>query len=290
MISSPKNLTSPKRSWVGYALIAAPFLLMLLLIVYPASLSIVRTLRPQVAGVRRFGFENYQTFFSDPTSINNLLFTLWITGAIIVLLFLICLPIALYLRFTDTWIAHWVQGLALFPLFVPGIILAYALIRFMGPNGLLETFIEITTGWQGYRTPYLKPAGIIIGLVWENIPLTVLILTAGLAQVSNNLIEAARDVGAGRLEIFLQIIMPLIGRSMLIAFALNFLGVIGAFTLPYLLGPAAPQMLGPFMQRTFYNVLNPDAAETQAVITFLLSAFVGYLYVRSAVRQQKEQK
>ncbi len=262
---------------------------MVLLIVYPASLSIIRTLRPEVNGTRRFGLENYLAFFSDHTSVTNLVFTLWSTGAIIALLFIICLPIALYLRFTESRIAHFVQGLALFPLFVPGIILAYALIRFIGPNGLLETFIEVTTGWQGYHTPYLKPSGSIIGLVWEGIPITVLVLTAGLAQVPDNLIEAARDVGAGRLQIFFQIILPLIGRSMLIAFALNFLGVIGAFTLPYLLGPAAPQMMGPFMQRTFYNVLNPDAAETQAVITFLLSSFVGFLYVRSAVRQQKEE-
>lgn len=278
-----------KASWVAYLLIAAPFMLMVFLIIYPAGLSIVRTLRPEVNGVRRFGFENYQAFFTDPTSVSNLIFTLWSTATIIGILFLICIPIALYLRFTDSWIANWVQGLALFPLFVPGIILAYALIRFIGPNGLLETFIEVSTGWQGYRTPYLKPAGTIIGLVWEGIPLTVLILTAGLAQVPDNLIEAARDVGAGRLQIFGRIILPLIGRSMLIAFALNFLGVIGAFTLPYLLGPAAPQMMGPFMQRTFYNVLNPDAAETQAVITFLLCSLVGFLYVRSAVRQQKEE-
>ena len=262
---------------------------MVLLIVYPATLSTVRTLRPRVNGERQFGFENYQAFFSDPTSVANLIFTLSSTATVIVLLFLLCLPIALYLRFSSSWIAHWVQGLALFPLFVPGIILAYALIRFIGPNGLLETFIEVTTGWQGYRTPYLKPAGAIIGLVWEGIPITVLILTAGLAQVPDNLIEAARDVGASRPQIFGRIIFPLIQRSLLIAFALNFLGVVGAFTLPYLLGPAAPQMMGPFMQRTFYNVLNPDAAETQAVITFLLSAFVGFLYVRSAVKQQSQE-
>ena len=292
--SSPTPVNKPaerpsSHGWAGYALIAAPFLLMLLLIVYPATLSIVRTLNPEVNGQRQFGLENYQAFFGDPTSVSNLIFTLWSTAAVIGLLFLICLPIALYLRFSHSWVAHWVQGLALFPLFVPGIILAYALIRFIGPNGLLETFIEVTTGWQGYHTPYLKPAGSIIGLVWEGIPITVLILTAGLAQVPDNLIEAARDVGAGRVQIFARIIFPLIQRSLLIAFALNFLGVVGAFTLPYLLGPAAPQMMGPFMQRTFYNVLNPDAAETQAVITFLLSAFVGFLYVRSAVKQQTEE-
>jgi putative spermidine/putrescine transport system permease protein len=278
-----------RQTFVAYALIAAPFLVMLLLIVYPAFLSIVRTLNPEIDGSRQFGLENYVAFFNNPISVNNLVFTLWSTAAVILGLFAVCLPIALYLRFSRSPIATWVQALSLFPLFVPGIILAYALIRFLGPNGLLETLLEVTTGWQGYRTPYLKPSGAIISLIWEGIPLTVLVLTAGLSQIPDALLEAARDVGASNLRIFYQIILPLIQRSLLIAFSLNFLGVIGAFTLPYLLGPAAPEMMGVYMQRTFYNVLAPDEAETQAVITFLLSSIVGFLYVRAAVRQRKRE-
>jgi putative spermidine/putrescine transport system permease protein len=287
-----QTLTRRKRqrqTFLAYALIAAPFLVMLLLIVYPALLSIVRTLQPEINGSRHFGFENYVAFFNNPISVNNLVFTLWSTAAVILGLFAVCLPIALYLRFSKSPIATWVQALSLFPLFVPGIILAYALIRFLGPNGLLETLLEVTTGWQGYRTPYLKPSGAIISLIWEGIPLTVLVLTAGLSQIPDALLEAARDVGASNLRIFYQIILPLIQRSLLIAFSLNFLGVIGAFTLPYLLGPAAPEMMGVYMQRTFYNVLAPDEAETQAVITFLLSSIVGFLYVRAAVRQRKQE-
>jgi putative spermidine/putrescine transport system permease protein len=287
-----QTLTQRKRqrqTFLAYALIAAPFLVMLLLIVYPALLSIVRTLQPEINGSRQFGLENYVAFFNNPISVNNLVFTLWSTAAVILGLFVVCLPIALYLRFSKSPIATWVQALSLFPLFVPGIILAYALIRFLGPNGLLETLLEVTTGWQGYRTPYLKPSGAIISLIWEGIPLTVLVLTAGLSQIPDALLEAARDVGASNLRIFYQIILPLIQRSLLIAFSLNFLGVIGAFTLPYLLGPAAPEMMGVYMQRTFYNVLAPDEAETQAVITFLLSSIVGFLYVRAAVRQRKQE-
>jgi putative spermidine/putrescine transport system permease protein len=117
----------------------------------------------------------------------------------------------------------------------------------------------------------------------------VLILTAGLAQVPDGMLESARDVGAGWLRIFRRIILPLISRSVLIAFSLNFLGIIGSFTLPYLLGPASPEMMGVFMQRTFGDALAPDRAETQAVITFLICSVVGFLYVRAAVQQRREE-
>jgi putative spermidine/putrescine transport system permease protein len=287
-LGQTKEKSTNREAMLGYLLVAPPFVLMVLLILYPAVLSFVRTLTPTINGAPQLSVKNYLEFFRDPLSVSNLLFTLWVTTAVIVLLFVICLPIALYLRFSKGWIADWVQGLSLFPLFVPGIILAYALIRFLGPNGLLETFLEVITGWQGYHTPYLKPAGAIIALVWEGIPVTVLVLTAGLAQVPDDLLEAARNVGAGPYHLFTRIIFPLLQRSLLIAFALNFLGVIGAFTLPYLLGPAAPQMMGVYMQRTFYDVLAPDKAETQAAITFLLCSFVGFLYVRAVVQQRKE--
>lgn len=287
--ASPADLVRRRlrrEQFLGYLMIAPPFLLMLLLILYPAVLSIIRTLTPTIDGTRVFGLQRYLTFFTDATSVNNLWFTIWSTLVVVGVLFAICLPIALYLRFTDSRLANWVQALALFPLFVPGIILAYALIRFLGPNGLFDMLLEHLIGWRGFRTPYLRPAGSIIALVWEGIPITVLIITAGLAQVPNNLIEAARDVGAGPVRVFAQVILPLVQRSLLIAFALNVLGVVGAFTLPYLLGPAAPQMMGPFMQRTFYDVLNPGAAETQAVVSFLLCAGVGILYVRTVVRER----
>jgi ABC-type spermidine/putrescine transport system permease subunit I len=145
-------------------------------------------------------------------------------------------------------------------------------------------------GITGYRTPYLKPDAIIIGLVWESIPFTVLVLTAGLRQISDSLIESARDVGAGDWTIFRRIILPLIIRPVLIVFSLNFLGIFGSYTVPYLLGPAAPQMMGVFMQQTFGQYRRPDDAETQAVITFLICSLIGLLYVRTVATQRIQQE
>ena len=175
------------------------------------------------------------------------------------------------------------QVLALFPLFVPGVILAFALIRFLGTHGMLDTLLGMI-GITGYRTPYLQPQGIVIALVWEHIPFTVLVLTAGLRQVEDSMIESARDVGASSWQIFTRILLPLTTRSALIVFCLNVIGVFGAFTLPYLLGPAQPMMMGVSMQQTFNNYQDRTGALTQAVLTFVICAGVGILYVRTITR------
>ena len=114
----------------------------------------------------------------------------------------------------------------------------------------------------------------------------MLILVSGLGSVSNASVEAARDVGAGRLAVLWYIILPRLGNTLLVALSFTVLGIFSAFTLPYVLGPAAPEMLGPFMQRTFKDLNDPLNAITQAVVAFAFCLFFGLFYVRSVAKNR----
>ena len=256
------------------------------MVIWPILSAIWRTVwLEQEGGGFGFSLETYRFFFTDQYSLNNLSVTLWTTGICAVLLLVICLPIALYLRFSSGRLAAYVQGLAIFPMFVPSIILSYAVIRVLGPNGTVDLLLN-AVGLPKIRSPYLTPWGPVIGLVWDNIPLTVLILVSGLGNVSNQSIEAARDVGAGRFAVLWHIILPRISNSILVAISFTVLGLFSAFTLPYVLGPAAPEMMGPFMQRTFRDLNDPVMAITQAVIAFVFCIFFGLFYVRSVAKNR----
>jgi ABC-type spermidine/putrescine transport system permease subunit I len=271
----------------GYALILPALLLVVVIIIYPASLSVVQTLTTKLDGSSTgFTLEQYQFFFTDQLSVTNLLYTVRVTLTVLAVLFLISFPICLYLRFSRSRIANVIHFLTLFPLFVPGIMLAYALIRFTITRGMLASILAIF-GITQYSTPYLTTQGTIIGLVWEGIPFTTLILSAALIQIDDSLLESARDVGANSWQVFWHIMLPLIKNAVVIIFSLQFLGVLGSYTIPYLLGPAEPEMMGVFMQRTFQQVQATLQAQTQAVITFLIAAFAGYVYVRSVASRQK---
>lgn len=278
---------APPRGWaLGLLLVAPPVALVGSLILWPIVSAVGRTLLlPDGEGGRRLTVETYATFFSDRYSLGNLGITLWTTGTCAALLLLICLPIALYLRFSRGPVAAYVQGLAIFPMFVPSIILSYAVIRVLGPNGTVDLILN-ALGLPRMPSPYLTPWGPVIGLVWDNIPLTVLILLAGLGAVSDASVEAARDVGAGRLAVLWHIVLPRIGNSILVALSFTVLSIFSAFTLPYVLGPAAPEMMGPFMQRTFRDLGDPVAALTQAVIAFGFCIVFGLFYVRSVARNR----
>lgn len=268
----------------GYALVALPFCVLVALVLFPAASAIVNSVVIVSGESARIGLDKYTAFFADAYSRQNLLFTLVLTTLSCVTAVAISLGLALYLRFSKGWISAVVQALSLFPLFVPSVIISFALMRFLGPNGLFQLMLE-QVGIGGYRTPYLTPVGPFIGFVWESIPLPVLILTAALGQVSNHAVEAARDLGASSLRILTEILLPQIKRSLLIAFTLVFLGTIGAYTVPYLLGPAAPEMMGPFMARTIGDQQNPEVAELQAVIVLLVAGLAGLLYLLAIVRR-----
>jgi putative spermidine/putrescine transport system permease protein len=294
MESTEPSPSTRSRNWrsavVGYALIFPALLLVILIIVYPASLSVIQTLTTKLDGTTTgFTLDQYSAFFNDPLSMTNLLYTLRITFTVVVILFLIAFPICLYLRFSKSWIANVIHFLTLFPLFVPGIMLAYALIRFTITHGLLASILA-ELGFTKYSTPYLTTQGTIIGLVWEGIPFTVLILSAAMVQIDDSLLESARDVGANSWQIFWNIMLPLIKSAVVIIFSLEFLGVFGSYTIPYLLGPAEPEMMGVFMERIYDQVHAPLQAQTQAVITFIIAGLAGYVYVRTVASRQKSEE
>jgi putative spermidine/putrescine transport system permease protein len=279
-----------QKRWspIGLLLVAAPVLLVVGLIIWPIVSAIGRTLwLPDADGVYGLSLRTYVYFFTDDYSLNNLRLTLWTTGMVMAILLIVCLPLALYLRFAAGRLPAYVQGLAIFPLFVPSVILAYAFIRVLGPNGTVDLLLN-AVHLPKIKTPYLTPWGPVIGLVWDNIPLTVLILVSGLGNITNAAVEAARDCGAGPLRVFWHIILPKLGNSILVAMSFTILGLFSAFTLPYVLGPASPEMMGPYMQRTFTGGSDPVNAITQAVISFAFCIAFGLFYVRSVAKNQRK--
>ena len=267
------------QALAGLALVALPVGLLVTLILWPTVRMVAATFLVDGS----LSSERYFAFFNDAYTMANLRYTLEM-GLVSALAALgISFGLALYLRFSAGRIATMIHGLSLFPLFVPSIIISYALVRFLGPNGLLQLMLE-QVGFTQYRTPYLTPVGPFLAFVWENIPLPVLVISAGLSQVSDHAVEAARDLGAKAPRILWEILLPQMRRSLLIAFALIFMGIIGAFTVPYMLGPPAPEMMSVFMQRTLGNLHDPASAQVQAVVLMVISSIVGGFYIATMVK------
>src|ERR1043165_392264 len=124
---------------------------MAIFIIVPAVVSIGGTFFISGEGL---SLGNYRDFFGNAQSTGNLTFTLEVTVVALAFLLAIGLGIAVYLRFSQSRLVAAIQILALLPLFVPGIIASFALIRFLGPAGWLPTALK-AIGIDAYQTPYL---------------------------------------------------------------------------------------------------------------------------------------
>jgi len=282
---------------LGLILALPPFLVLILLIVYPAIEAFTFSLGQVPTDNAAFStgmhlivsptptLEVYRQLFASSFFQADLSLTFTVTFLSVVLILIVSYVLALYVRFGSGGLVSIVRSLYLIPMFVPVVIASYALITFYVDHGLLQALLSQVG--MGYSSPIYKMLGIVIGEVWTNIPFAVLLLGSGLDGLPQEMVEAAQDAGAGFFSVLFRIVVPLNLVPAMIVVTFSFIGVLGSFTIPYLLGPNAPQMLGVAMQAYFISYQQPQPAVAMAVITFLLAAIAGAVYVWATARSGK---
>ncbi|HET8626038.1 MAG TPA: ABC transporter permease subunit [Thermomicrobiales bacterium] len=278
-----------REAALGLIMASPPFAVVLLLIALPAIQAALFTLGivpgnnvafstgMHIISSERPTLEVYRQLLASPFFRADVAITAIVTGWSVVLVLVIGYVLSLYVRFASGWLPNAVRSLYLLPMFIPVVIASYALITFYVQRGELQALLH-SVG-LGYGEVIYHANGIIIGQVWASIPFAVLMLGSGLDGIPQELIEAAQDVGAGPVRILWRIILPLNLVPALIVATFTFIGVVGSFTIPFLLGPNAPQMMGVAMNAYFVSYQQPQAAAAMAVLTFLACAAAGVIYV-----------
>lgn len=283
-----------REAALGLLLASPPILVILLLIIVPGVESVLFSLGrvPMDNPAFSMGMHLvvsptltlavYQKLFESQFFRDDFAITLWVTLVSVALVLVISYILALYVRFGRGPLVNAVSTLYLIPMFVPVVISSYAIITFYVDRGMLEALLA------PFHVPYSSPIyaapGIVIGEVWTSIPFAVLMIGSGLEGVPQELIEAAQDVGAGFFRILWRIVLPLNVVPALIVATFTFIGVLGSFTVPYLVGPNAPQMFGVAMQAYFSSYQQPQPAVAIAVLTFAIASIAGAVYVWATVR------
>jgi len=286
-----------REASLGLALVAPPIAVLVLLIVVPAiqaatfSLGLVPannltfSTGQHLVSSERPTLEVYRQLLASPFLRDDLRLTLTVTVLSVIGVAVVGYVLALYVRFGSGRLPHLVRMLYLVPMFVPVVIASYAAVTFYVDRGFLASILA--QFGLGYASPAYHPAGIVITQVWFNIPFAVLMLGAGLDGIDQELVDAAQDVGAGFFAVLWRIVLPLNLVPLLIVVTFTFIGVIGSFTIPFLIGPNAPQMIGVAIQAYFSNYNQPQPAVAMAVIIFLIAAVAGVVYVWATSRSNR---
>jgi len=283
-----------KEAALGLVLTLPPMIMLVLLVVVPAVEALLFSLGlvPKDNVVFSTGLhlvssptptlKVYRDLFASHFFVDDLVLTFSVTFATVALTVVISYVLALYVRFSSGTLPEIMRSLYLIPMFVPVVIASYALITFYVDHGLLQSLL-VQVG-LGYGSPIYAQSGVILGEVWTQIPFAVLMIGSGLDGLPQELVEAAQDVGAGFFSIIWRIVFPLNLVPVLIVATFSFIGVMGSFTVPYLIGPNAPQMLGVAMNAYFGTYQQPQPAVAIAVLTFVFASVAGAIYVWATSR------
>jgi putative spermidine/putrescine transport system permease protein len=130
--------------------------------------------------------------------------------------------------------------------------------------------------------------GVIAIQMWKNLPFVLLILSASLAGIREDVIDAARNLGAGRLAVIKDIYIPLAMPGILVSMILMFIKAFGDFPITSVAGPNYPPSLAVRMHitATLYQEWNQAAVTGVLIIITALFVVAGYSRLAGVVTKE----
>lgn len=187
------------------------------------------------------GIENYQNMLSDYLVQASVQFTVFIIILGIILETLLGLGLALLiLNSKGETIFRSATILPMtIPMVVSGMVWKMLLNTLYGPVNYFLSFFGIgQISWLG--DPFFARLAILIVDVWQWTPFVFLILYAGLKNVPEDLIEAARVDGARDWQVSRYVRIPLVGPLITIAVVLRLLELLKLFDIVYMMTGGGP--------------------------------------------------
>ncbi len=213
--------------------------------------------------------------------INSLLFT--IVGTPLELLTGLVCALMLYRKF---FMRGFVRSVFLIPLAIPAIVTAMLIyILFDYPGGHINhllggsyppfpALLDSPLNWRG--SGFFAFSISMLGKVWRDLPITMLILLAGLNTIDTELFDAAKTMGATMRTRMVKLVIPLILPSISAVVLLRSVEMWKEFIFPFVLA-GRYRLLGTLIDFYYNSVGNAHKAAAVAlvlVVCVLITSFI----------------
>ncbi|WP_437610839.1 spermidine/putrescine ABC transporter permease PotB [Erwinia sp. V71] len=228
-----------------------------------------------------FTLDNY-TRLADPLYAGVLLHSLNMALIATLCCLLLGYPFAWCLTLLPARLRPLMLFLLIVPFWTNSLIRIYGLKIFLSTRGWLNDFLlSIGLIDKPFSIMYTSEA-VILGLVYILLPFMVMPLYSSLEKLDKPLLEAARDLGAGKLQTFTRIILPLTMPGIVAGCLLVLLPAMGLFFVSDLMGGAKNLLIGNVIKSQFLNIRDwPFGAATSVVLTLIMGLML-LIYWRAA--------
>jgi ABC-type sugar transport system permease subunit len=242
------------------------------------------------------GLDNYLEALADARFLGALAHTGFfvVVSVALELVLGLALALALHGAFRGRGLA---RTTALLPWAIPTVIAALVWrFLFEGPRGLVN---GLTVGLGLTDAPLVWFADamlawvpIVLADVWKTTPFVALLLLAGLQNIDPELYESARVDGAGPVQRFLHVTLPLLRPAILVALVFRTLDAFRVFDLIFVLTGGGPGTATESLAVYTFNALLQDLrfgfGSALSIIVFLVTFVLAWVYVRLVGRDLLE--
>jgi molybdate transport system permease protein len=165
-----------------------------------------------------------------------LLLTVKLAALTTIALLLIGTPLAWWLANTRIRFKPFIEAVVALPVVLPPTVIGFYLLILLGPQGWIGRWWVQLSG----ATLAFTFTGLVIASVVYSFPFVVQPLQGAFEGVGMDFMEAARTLGANRLDAFFSIAVPLARRGFLTATVLGFAHTLGEFGVVLMVGGNIP--------------------------------------------------
>jgi putative spermidine/putrescine transport system permease protein len=235
-----------------------------------------------ITGRSVFTLDNWKVIAAQESR-DSVLFSLKLGVLSSVGTLLVAFPVALFFRKGGAG-KRFLGSLIKVPLFIPALVASFLIVNLIAYHGIVnEALIALGLIKEPFRMlndPF--GWGVVFIQVWKNLPFVLLILTASLAGIRDDVVDAARNLGAGFWAVLLRVYVPLAMSGILVSMILMFIKAFGDFPITSVAGPNYPSSIAFRMHATATLYQEWDQAAVLGVIIIVTALFVVWAYSRLA--------
>lgn len=220
-----------------------------------------------------FTLENYIKIFDRvyfSTFLESIKLAVISTAAVI----LIGYPFGISAALLPTKYAHFFRTAQMIPYFVNSLLRLCGWIIIFRAGGLLDrVLMSLGITDEPLKLLYTYPA-VVVGMIYVLLPFMFLSVYQVAEKLDYTLVEASRDLGAGKMGALFTVILPLTMPGLKTGIVLTFIPSMGLFFIASILGGNKVVLIGSLIEEQLMRAHNQPFAAALSVVLMLLTAVV----------------
>ncbi len=164
------------------------------------------------------------------------------------------------------------------PFWTNALIRMYGWIIIFRSNGLLDKLLMGTGLTSSPLKLLYSYSAVLVGMVYSLLPFMILAVYSSVEKMDWSIIEAARDLGASKLQAFLTITVKMTLPGILSGVILVFIPSMGLFFIADILGGGKIMLVGNLIRDQLFTTRDWPFAAALSVILMLLTSLLIWLY------------